>query len=203
MKAKLNVPIRRLLILLPLFLAGCSLAPPYLRPAVETPAAYKEAGPWKTAANSMQSPEKWWQVFADPVLDDLEEHLNIDNQNIKLAEAQYRAARAGLDSTRAGLFPTLGVNASGARGATNSTTATTTQAPVTNLYTLSAQASWEIDLWGQVRSGVDAAGAKLAASEGALGAARLSAQALLAQSYFLMRSAEAQEALIGRYILMQ
>ena len=200
MKAKLKVPIRRLLILLPFFLAGCSLAPPYLRPAVETPAAYKEAGPWKTATSSVQYPEKWWQVFADPILDDLEEHLNIDNQNIKLAEAQYRAARAGLDSTRAGLFPTLGVNASGARGATNSSTATTTQTPVTNLYTLSAQASWEIDLWGQVRSGVDAAGAKLAASEGALGAARLSAQALLAQSYFLMRSAEAQEALLHKNV---
>ena len=203
MKAKLNVPIRRLLILLPFFLTGCSLAPPYLRPAVETPAAYKETGPWKTAASSVQHPEKWWQAFADPVLDDLEEHLNIDNQNIKLAEAQYRAARAGLDSARAGLFPTLGVNASGARGATNSstaTTATTTQTPVTNLYTLSAQASWEIDLWGQVRSGVDAAGAKLAASEGALGAARLSAQALLAQSYFLMRSAEAQEALLHKNV---
>lgn len=200
MKAKLNVPIRRLLILLPLFLTGCSLAPPYLRPAVETPAAYKEAGPWKTATSSVQHPEKWWQAFADPVLDDLEEHLNIDNQNIKLAEAQYRAARAGLDSARAGLFPTLGVNASGARGATNSSTATTASAPVTNLYTLSAQASWEIDLWGQVRSGVDAAGAKLAASEGALGAARLSAQALLAQSYFLMRSAEAQEALLHKNV---
>lgn len=200
MKAKLNVPIRRLLILLPLFLAGCSLAPPYLRPAVETPAAYKEAGPWKTATSSVQYPEKWWQVFGDPVLNDLEERLNIDNQNIKLAEAQYRAARAGLDSARAGLFPTLGVNASGARGATNSSTATTTQTPVTNLYTLSAQASWEIDLWGQVRSGVDAAGAKLAANEGALGAARLSAQALLAQSYFLMRSAEAQEALLHKNV---
>ena len=155
MKARLNVPIRRILILLALFLAGCSLAPPYSSPPVETPASFKEIGSWKAVASVVQYPEKWWQVFGDPVLDDLEERLNIDNQNIKLAEAQYRAARAGLDSARAGLFPTLKGGVSGVRGATNSTTG---HVPVTSLYTLSAQASWEIDLWGQVRSGVDAAG---------------------------------------------
>ena len=195
-QARPTVKFHRLLLLCPLAVAACSLAPSYAPPPVATPAAYKEDGNWKPAQGSPITAEKWWTVFADPVLNDLEERLAIDNQNLKLAEAQYRAARANLDSARAGLFPTLGATATGGRGVAT----TGNNVPVTNLYTLSAQASWEIDLWGQVRSGVDAAGARLESSEGALGAARLSAQALLAQTYFQLRAAEAQQAILQRSV---
>lgn len=189
-----------LLLFVPLGLAACSQMPPYSKPAVTTALAFKEAGTWKPAAVAMQSPEKWWQVFNDPTLNELEDTLIVDNQNIKLAEAQYRAARAAYDSARAPLFPTLGVSESSTRNrnATTSTSTVSTTSPVSNLHTLSAQASWEIDLWGQVRSGATAAGARLEASEAAVGAARLSAQALLAQSYFQLRAADAQHELLSR-----
>ena len=192
-----------LLTLLPLALAACSLAPPYTRPPVATPATYQENGTWKPTAALLRNPEQWWQVFADPLLDELEERLSIDNQNLKVAEAQYRAARSGLDSARAGLFPTLGASAASSRGSSSSLTGSSSgaAAPVSNLYTLSSQAAWEVDVWGQVRSGVDAAGAKLEASAGALGAARVSAQALLAQSYFQLRSTDAQQALLMRTVV--
>ncbi len=186
----------RLIPLLTLFLTGCSLIPPYHPPQVATPATYKEDGSWRPAGASLKNPEKWWQVFADPTLDELAERLIIDNQNIKLAEAQYRAARADLDTTRAGLMPSLGVNSAASRSMSDRLSGVAS--PVSNLYSLSAQASWEIDLWGQVRSAVSAADARLEASEGSLGAARVSAQALLAQSYFQMRAAEAQQALLER-----
>lgn len=194
--------LRPLVILLPLALAACSLAPPYSRPPVETPAAYAEEGPWRPAAGRLQDPERWWLAFGDPLLDGLEARLSIDNQNLKLAEAQYRAARAAVDSARAGLFPTLGVSAASSRGSGNAAfgTATGGPAPVTNLYSLSAQAAWEVDLWGRVRSAVDAAGARAEASAGTLGAARLSAQALLAQSYFQLRAADSQLALLERTV---
>ncbi|MBP7489096.1 MAG: RND transporter, partial [Azospira sp.] len=62
--------------LLLLALAGCAVTPPYQRPVVETPAAFKEApaeGQWKTAEPAEAQPRgEWWKVFADPVLDTLE-----------------------------------------------------------------------------------------------------------------------------------
>ncbi|MDR2000484.1 MAG: efflux transporter outer membrane subunit [Zoogloeaceae bacterium] len=180
-------------LLLSFLLGACSLAPDYQRPAMETPAAYKETGDWQTAAQSFAPPEQWWQVFGDPVLNDLQEQLVIDNQNIKLAEAQYRAARAAVDSARAGFFPTLGVNAAASRGARDG-------GSPANLYTLSAQAGWEVDLWGKVRSGADSATAQAEAAEAQVGAAQLSAQALLAQTYFQLRAAEAQAALYARNV---
>lgn len=181
-------------------LTACSLAPEYSRPTVDGLAGYKEEGPWRLAAGELREPEKWWRVFADPALDALVEQLIVDNQNIKLAEAQYKAAHAALNSARAGLFPTLGASAAASRSgsgtaASGSAASTST---VSTAYTLSAQAAWEIDLWGRVRGGVDAAGAKLQASEGVVGAVRLSAVALLVQSYFQLRAADAQQRLLTR-----
>lgn len=185
-------------LLLPLLLGACSLMPDYQRPLLEIPSAYREAGAWQMAAQTFAAPERWWQAFGDPVLDGLEEQLVVDNQNIKLAEAQYRAARAAVDSARAGLWPSLGLNAGASRGANATTTAGSSA--TANLYTLSAQSSWEVDLWGRVRNGVAAAAAQEEAADAAVGAARLSAQALLAQSYFQLRTAEAQAELFTRSV---
>src|SRR5947207_1119978 len=77
--------------------------PKYRKPTVQTPAAYKEQGPvvsqqeagWKTAQPSDQTTRgKWWETFNDPQLNALEEQVNISNQNLKVAEAQFRQARA-------------------------------------------------------------------------------------------------------------
>ncbi|MBS1190430.1 MAG: transporter [Rhodocyclaceae bacterium] len=188
------------LLVLPLALAACSLAPEYTRPPMDVPAAYKEDGAWKPAAAALPDPGKWWQAFGDPLLDRLEEALIVDNQNLKIAEAQYRAARAAVDAARAGLFPTLGLSAAASRGSTGSGSSTGGSRGITDLYSLSGQAAWEVDLWGRIRNGVDAAGAKAEASAGTLGAARLSAQALLAQTYFQLRAAEAQTELLNRTV---
>lgn len=193
--------LRPLPFLLSLALSACSLAPEYSRPSMEIPATYKEDGAWKPAAAELRDPEKWWQVFGDPLLDRLEEALIVDNQNLKAAEAQYRAARAAVDFARAGLFPTVGLSATGSRGTGGGTLSSTAGAqPINNVYSLSAQATWEVDLWGQIRSGVDAAGARMESSAGALGAARLSAQALLAQTYFQLRASDAQVELLNRTV---
>jgi NodT family efflux transporter outer membrane factor (OMF) lipoprotein len=204
----MNVRLRSFNLLLPLILvlASCSLSPDYSRPKMDVPVVYKEDGAWKPATAKLRNPEKWWLVFGDPLLNQLEEQLIVDNQNLKVAEAQYRSARAALDASNAGLFPTLGLSASASRGTSSSVSSTTTGvAPgntlsFTNALSISAQAAWELDLWGRIRSGIEAAGASLEASEGTLGAARLSAQALLAQSYFQLRSADAQAALLTRTV---
>lgn len=185
-------------------LSGCAVGPDYVRPEVATPEKFKEAaanGKWvQLDSASSQAPvvdEQWWWVFKDPVLDALQEQVSINNQNILIAEAQYRAARAALDSANAAFYPTINGNFGGTRAANAiSTSSSGAQVqgsrPPTNTVTLSASASWEIDLWGRIRRSSEAAGAQLDASAADLAAARLSAHALLAQTYIQLRSAETQ-----------
>lgn len=184
-----------------LTLAACTPGPDYVRPADEVPSAFREAGRWKPAAGETAAgtavDARWWQAFADPVLDELEQRVAVDNQNVKVAEAQYRAARAALEGARAGLFPTVGAAASGTRSAAAGSGAAAAPA---NSYVLSASAAWEIDVWGRIRRSIEGADAKLAASAADLAAARLSTQALLAQTYVQLRAAEAQADLYRRSV---
>src|SRR6266852_5302579 len=73
-----------------LSIAGCAVGPKYQRPAGEVPPAYKEAGNWKPAQpNEQNLGGNWWEMFQDPQLNALEEQVNVSNQNLKAAEAQY------------------------------------------------------------------------------------------------------------------
>ncbi|HTJ96477.1 MAG TPA: TolC family protein, partial [Rhodocyclaceae bacterium] len=186
--------------LIALALAGCAVGPDYVRPEVDTPAKFKEAEQYKNwqQLNNVEPavPEQWWLVFNDPVLNDLQEQVRIDNQNIKIAEAQYRAARAAVDSASAAYYPTINGSFGGTRAAnaivsnSNNTQSQGASAPNTTV-SLSASASWELDVWGRIRRNNESADAKLEASAADLAAAKLSAQALLAQTYIQLRSAEA------------
>jgi multidrug efflux system outer membrane protein len=102
-----------------LTLAGCSLAPPYQPPVVDTPAAFKEAAPaglWKTAEPADNNPRgEWWKAFADPVLDDLEARAAAANQDLKAGAARLAQARALQQSARSALFPQLGIGAGPSR----------------------------------------------------------------------------------------
>ncbi|HTY99757.1 MAG TPA: efflux transporter outer membrane subunit [Rhodocyclaceae bacterium] len=174
-----------------LWLAACSPGPDYVRPAVETPAAFKE---WKEAAAAEPVPAKWWQVFGDPLLNDLEDQVEVNNQNLKAAEAQYRAARAAYDSARSGFFPSASVSGGRTRSGGDASATSGTA------YNASLSASWEIDVWGRIRRNVEGAGAGAEASAADLAAARLSAQALLAQTYAQLRAADAQVELLRRTV---
>jgi outer membrane protein TolC len=93
-------------------LTGCLVGPKYHRPAAPVSPAYKEPPPnwqgWKQAQpNEAALRGKWWEIYNDPALNALEERVSISNQNVALAEAQYREARDSLRSTRSALFPTL------------------------------------------------------------------------------------------------
>ena len=91
-----------------LFLAGCTVGPNYRRPAAEVPPAYKEVGDWKPAQpNDQNIGGNWWEIFQDAQLNALEAQVNVSNQNLKAAEAQYTQSRAALRYQRADLFPTL------------------------------------------------------------------------------------------------
>lgn len=185
-------------------LSGCAVTRVDPPAPVTAPAQYKEDGLWKQArpATAEPVPEQWWTLFDDPVLNDLQRRLVIGNENLKAAVAQLAGARAALEASRSALLPTLSVGVSGTRSASpdgNVTNGTINRGP-TNSVQASLNASWEPDLWGRLRLASEGADATLQATADDLAAARLSAQATLAQSYFSLRTAEAQEALYDRSV---
>ena len=175
-----------------LWLAACAVGPDYRRPEMTLPEHFSEAGgEWRAARpGSFEVPADWWRAFGDAELDRLEAQVVVDNQTLKAAEAQYRAARAAVNSAAAARFPTV----TGSAAATRSHSAGAT----TDSVSLLASASWEVDLWGRVRRSVEAAQARAEASADDLAAARLSTQALLAQTWFQLRAADEQRRLLQR-----
>ena len=174
---------------------GCALGPKYVKPTTQIPAAYKETGDWKKAQpqDSVIRGE-WWKIFNDPKLDALEDEVNISNQNIAAAQAQYAQARALVQEARAGFFPTLGAAGSYTRQKNSSSAAKSKN--VTSDYLLNGDVSWEIDLWGKIRRTLEASRASAQASAADLEGVRLSAQAQLAQDYFQLCSLDAQKKLL-------
>lgn len=185
-------------------LTACTVGPDYVRPTIEAPAAFKEMVGWKTAQpRDQEFKGKWWETYNEPLLNSLEEQVNISNQNLAQAEAQYRQARALVQSARAGYFPTVSASASETRSrASSSFSSTQLQSTnpitrgITNNYLLTLDAAWEPDLWGKVRRTVESNEASAQASAADLVAARLSAQAELAQDYIQLRALDTQKQLL-------
>ena len=183
-----------------LLLSACAVTRVEPPPAVAAPAQFKETGLWQRAAGSAPAvPDAWWQLFADPVLDDLQRQLVIGNENLRFAVAQMAAARAQFAASRAPLVPTLGASVSATRSG-GASSSSEVQRGASNNIAISAGASWEVDLWGRLAQATNAAQASFEASADDLAAARLSAQATLAQTYLALRAAESQQALLERSV---
>jgi NodT family efflux transporter outer membrane factor (OMF) lipoprotein len=181
-----------------LLLAGCAVTPQHPPAEAPPPEHFTGSTEWRRVAPEVAVPEAWWTMFKDPVLDSLQADLVVGNQNLAAALAQVASARAVLAASRSAIFPTLSVGA----GSTRSATAENGngQRTVSTNNSLTANAAWEIDLWGRLAEGVKAAGANYRASQADLAALRLSAQATLTQSYFALRTTEAQQALLERTV---
>lgn len=176
-------------------LAACTLGPDYVRPATPAaPVAFKEMKDWKPAQpNELAANGKWWEMFNDQQLNALVEQVDISNQNLAEAEANFRKAMALVQTARADLYPTLALNAGKTRSATYTAAG---KATTKDTYTMSLNAAWEIDVWGRVRRNVESNEASAQASAADLAATRLSAQAQLAQNYLQLRVTDAQQKLL-------
>lgn len=183
-----------------LCVAGCAIGPNYRKPAVETPATFKEGVDWQRAQANPQASlsSTWWTVYQDPVLTHLVEQSVKANQSIVAAEAAYRVAQATVDSSVASLFPvvTTGLSATrsgtGAGAAANgvSTTTGSTEVGVRNSVSANVAASWEPDLWGQIRREIESSKESAQASDAQLAGERLSIEASVATDYFALRQAD-------------
>ncbi|MBK5274559.1 MAG: efflux transporter outer membrane subunit [Desulfuromonadales bacterium] len=182
--------------LLTLLTACAAVGPDYVKPSVETPAAFKEAPGWKVAQpGDAALTEKWWQMFSDPALNDLEEQVAISNQNIAVAEAQFRQARSLVDASKAAFYPTLTLGASATRGQSSANTGRGqgVSTGVSSDFLLPANISWELDVWGRIRRTVEASRSSAQASAADLAAVTLSVQAELASDFYQLRTLDAQK----------
>jgi NodT family efflux transporter outer membrane factor (OMF) lipoprotein len=186
----------------PALVAACTVGPDYVRPSVATPVAFKETGNWIQARpRDLEQRGKWWGLYNDPLLNSLEDEVCVSNQNLAKAEAEYRQALALVQWARAGYFPTVTGGVSNTRSRSSATTiaqpsVTPVSRGVVTNHNIPFQASWALDIWGNIRRTVEANEANAQASAAELEGARLSAQATLAQSYFQMRSLDAQQLLL-------
>jgi NodT family efflux transporter outer membrane factor (OMF) lipoprotein len=183
-----------------LSIAGCAVGPKYNRPAVEVPPAYKEVGDWKPAQpNEQNLGGAWWQIFQDQQLNALEDQINVSNQNLKAAEAQYTQARAVLRYYRADYYPSINAGAAATRNriSNNRPPGLTTNGKTYNDYQIPVQLSYELDVWGRVRKTVESQRDQAQASAADLATVNLSLHAQLALFYFQARSLDAQEQLLN------
>jgi NodT family efflux transporter outer membrane factor (OMF) lipoprotein len=195
-----------------ILLKGCDKAPKYKQPPVETPPSYKEAAPeeFKETAEFKETGDwkfarpkddvirgKWWEMFDEAQLNALEERVNISNQNIALAEANFRSARALVKEARSQLYPTVTTNPSITNSRQSSRQSQSAVAPkgaVTD-YSLPFDASWEPDFWHRIRNTVSANASEAQATAADLENTRLSVQAELAADYYQLRGLDAQKQL--------
>ncbi|MGJ0485674.1 MAG: efflux transporter outer membrane subunit [Methylomicrobium sp.] len=189
-----------ILTLISLPLAGCMLGPDHVRPKAAVTDEFKEAKGWKPAQpHDTALPQKWWQLFNDPKLNELVEQVADANQSVAQAEAQYRQAQHLVQSSQSSLLPvaTLTGQVSRFQAASGQSIAVP---GIRNLFGLGAGAVWEPDLWGRIRRQVEANTGSAQASAATLQGLILSSQAMLAQNYFQLQTLDAQKALLDKTV---
>ncbi|HEY6333934.1 MAG TPA: efflux transporter outer membrane subunit [Blastocatellia bacterium] len=187
-------------------IAGCTVGPKYKKPSVPMTPAYKEPPPdsfkegqgWKTAQPGDDKIKgKWWELFGDPRLNELEDELTVSNQNLRIAQDRFIQARAQIRFNRASLYPTISTSPSisSLRDSANKPYFTSATS-ATGDFVLPFDLSYEVDLWGRIRRTVTAAREEAQATAADLETASLSLHAELAMDYFELRSADAQKQLL-------
>src|SRR5580658_7437136 len=191
--------------------AGCSVGPNYKRPLAAAPPAFKEQPPvnfkeaeaagWKQSQpGDAYSKGRWWELYNDAALNALEEQVNVSNQNVLQAEAQYREAKAAVSVARAALSPVVNTApaATFSGGASTASGSNSSASASRKSFTLPVNVSWEPDLWGSIHLGVTASAATAQSLAANVGNARLLYQAELAQDYFGLHGNDGETELLAR-----
>ena len=175
-----------------LLLGGCMVGPDYQRPAVELPAAYP--GATAAAPDAAALGTNWWTLFGDPVLNELVTTALANNTSVQRAVARIEEADANLRAVNATLFPEIDLNGAALRSRASSAVASPPSPgtpSVKNDIRLALSASFEIDFWGKLRRGAEAARAQALGSRYAKEVVTLSLSSLTTQTYLSLRSLDA------------
>jgi multidrug efflux system outer membrane protein len=163
--------------------AGCSFAPKYQRPEAGVPAEFRLAKPGETAS---VADLPWWEAFKDPILQELIRESLAANQDLVLATARVAEASALVGVARSGLYPQIDAQVAGAYGQPLADQIQPDEPRAR--WSANAAVFWELDLWGRVRNGRDAAIADLLATEDGRHAVVLSLVSGVAQAYLELRA---------------
>jgi NodT family efflux transporter outer membrane factor (OMF) lipoprotein len=191
--------------------AGCAVGPDYHPPVVSAPAAF--VGQPAVAVRQAATPSdlvSWWDGFHDPILTQLVARALTDNLDVAQAVARVTQSRASLKAANAALLPSGGINADVAHAHQSLETPegqVLRTAPGFQRdgeeYEIDANASWEIDLFGGLRRGQEAAHADYQASRAGVEAARIAVAAQTADTYIAIRGLQARIAIANQQVEAQ
>ena len=185
---------------LAVLLTGCTLGPAYERPAAELPAAWTG-----TPAQGVKAPgERWWTLYGDPALDRLVEEALTHNQDLALAVARVDEVRARARVADSLFWPA--VDAQFQRDRTRNSERSSFPLPPNaienNNYRAQLNVSYEVDLWGRLRSASNAARADLLATEAARETVRITLATEVVRAYYTLVAFDEQLAATRRSLAL-
>src|SRR5512137_241522 len=186
-----DMKMRFIAVLVAAGLAGCAVGPNYVRPTVETPAAWRIEYPKAADVANLE----WWKQFGDPVLDDLVDTALRNNRDLRIGAARVDQFIGALTATGSQLYPQIGYGADASRArasAVGQPPLPPGANPYFSLYQASLGAAWQLDLFGRVRRQTEAAQAQVYASEQAQRGVVLTVVAGVATGYIVLRSLDRQ-----------
>ena len=178
--------LRVLIVAIFMLLSGCTLTPDYERPALDVPGSYVQPA---DAGASIANLE-WWNLFRDAQLQFLIRTALAENKDLRVSLQRIREARALLTFTRADQYPFI--DGSGSVSRERPSKILFPGSDTSNNYALSANLSFEVDLWGKLRRATEAAQADLLATEASYRNVTISLVSNVASVYFLLRDLDAR-----------
>jgi NodT family efflux transporter outer membrane factor (OMF) lipoprotein len=180
-------------------LAGCAVGPDYKKPDVSLPTEFKQASGWKQATPSDDAPRgSWWEVYHDPILNDLELSVAKQNQSLQALAYNYEQSRQIVRSDFTTLLPFGGFSASSNH--TKSPITKSSQGNISSSSTGLLTASWSPDFWGKIRRLTESDTAASQVSAANYANAKLSIEATLAQDYIQLRILDEKKRLIDKAV---
>ncbi len=187
-------------------LTGCAVGPNYVPEPAPASKNFKELKGWKVATPSDALPRgDWWAFYHDPKLSFLIKQVEISNQTVAAQAAAYEQARAIIREAQATLFPTLSATYNATRaysgpgtGAAGVISSAARPGAYSTTFVPGLSATWDLDVWGQVRRQIESNASAAQSSFATLGNVKLSEQALLAMAYFNLRATDSLLDLLER-----
>jgi multidrug efflux system outer membrane protein len=171
-------------------LFGCAVGPDYEPPQTGVVALYSaEAASFSRAGVEAA----WWRTFGDPVLDELIDRALASDLDVRIAAARVRASRALIREQSLDRWPAITADAGYDRRKAQQPGFTSTRIE-SETYEVGFDAAWELDLFGRVRRGLEAARAQSQAAQADLQAVQVSVAAEVARTYLEMRGAQRRQA---------
>lgn len=175
-------------LLFALFFAGCAVGPNYKRPKTAMPPNFR--GETEPVTNSFGD-LPWWNVFPDDALQELIRTALTNNYDLRIAVTRVEQARALAQQSQAAFFPAVGYQVEAERGKNSQNGFGTANGKTASIYELTANASWEVDLWGRIRRLNESARAQYLASREAQRDVRISIISQTAQAYYQLLALDA------------